>query len=91
MLLGLFTRDDPDASVDAFEGVLAELYDASDPLKEYDEQAGNDKYVEQPLMSTIVDDLGNLVFKNVPLGTHLMIVHLPDAELVIEGLTIERE
>ena len=91
MLLGLFTRDDPDASVDAFEGVLAELYDASDPVVGYDGQAGNGEYVEQPLMSTIVDDLGNLIFKNVPTGTYLMIVHLSDAELVIEGLTIERE
>jgi hypothetical protein len=91
MLLGLFTRDDPDASVDAFEGVLAELYDACNPVKRYDEQVGNDQCVEQPLMSTIVDDLGNLVFKNVLPGTYLMIVHLPDAELVIEGLTIERE
>jgi hypothetical protein len=90
-LLGLFTRDDPDASVDAFEGVLAELYDASNPVKRYDEQVGNDQYVEQPLMSTIVDDLGNLVFKNVLPGTYVMIAYLPDAELVIEGLTIERE
>jgi hypothetical protein len=90
-LLALLTSDDPDASVDAFEGALAELYDASNPVKGYDEQVGNDQYVEQPLMSTIVDDLGNLIFKNVPPGPYLMIVYLPDAELVIEGLTIERE
>jgi hypothetical protein len=91
VLLGLFTRDDPDGSVDAFEGVLAELCHASDPMKGQDERLSNDEYTELPVMSARVDDLGNLVFKDVPVGTYLMILRLPDAELVIEGLTIERE
>ena len=91
ILLGLFTRDDPDGSVDVFEGVLAELYDAPHPMKGQDEQAANHESMEQPVLSTLVDDLGNLVFKDVPVGAYLMIVHLPDVELVIEGLTIERE
>ena len=85
---GLFTRDDYDANVDAFEGVLAELYDALGPVKGQDERVSNGGSMEQPVMSTQVDDLGNLVFKDVPVGTYLMIVHLSDAELVIEGLAI---
>jgi hypothetical protein len=36
-----------------------------------------------------VDDLGNIVFKPVPAGEYVMIVHLPGRELVVEGLTIE--
>ena len=88
MLLGLFTCDDYDANVDAFEGVLAELYNALDPMEGQDERVGNGESMEQPVMSTQVDDLGNLVFKDIPVGTYFMIVHLSDAELVIEGLTI---
>ncbi len=89
ILLGLLTRDAPDASVDAFEGALAELYEAVHPVKGQDEPMANNKSMEQPILSTLVDDLGNLVFKDVPAGAYLMIVHLPDVELVIEGLTIE--
>ncbi len=92
MLLGLFTSDDPNAIVDTFEGILAELYDATDSSVQWqDEQVDAHEQVEQPLLSTTVDDLGSLVFKHVPPGSYLMIVHLPDAELVIEGLAIERE
>ena len=90
VLLGLFTSDDPDESVDAFEGTMAELYPVPHPVKGPHEQTQGDGNIEQPLMSTLVDDLGNLVFRDVPTGTYIMIVHLPDSELVLEGLTVEQ-
>lgn len=88
MLLGLFTSDDPDVSVDAFEGATAELYASPGPANLQD-HALQDGHPIQPLMKTSVDDLGNLVFKSVPPGEYIMIVRLPDSEVVIEGLNIE--
>jgi hypothetical protein len=40
-------------------------------------------------MSTLVDDLGNIVFKAIPPGEYIMLLYLPESELVIKGLTIE--
>lgn len=87
MLLGLFTSDDPNESVDAFEGVLAELYASSAPTKAAERADGQAK---KPFLSTCVDDLGNLVFKAVPPGEYTMIVYLANTEIAIEGLTIEQ-
>lgn len=87
MLLGLFTSSRPEQSVDAFEGVVVKLYRSPGPS-----HALNGKYGEKTaLMSTEVDELGNIAFVAVPAGEYVMIVYLADAELVIEGLTIEHD
>ena len=79
MLLGIIT--DPTESIEAFEGMAAELYPA---------RGGKDSNrAEKPLLSEHVDDLGNIVFSAVPVGEYVMLVHLPGREMVIEGLTIE--
>lgn len=87
MLLGLFTSSRPEQSVDAFEGVVVNLYRAPGPSHtlngQYEEKAA--------FMSTEVDELGNIAFVAVPEGDYVMIVCLAEAELVIEGLTIERD
>jgi len=85
MLLGLFTSTDPDESVEAFEGVIVELC----PLIVHSEDNQGDEGIDASLMHTRVDDLGNMAFKAVPAGEYVMIVRLPDVELVIKGLTIE--
>jgi hypothetical protein len=78
MLLGIIT--DPTQSIEAFQGMAAELYPA---------RGGKDSdRAEKPLLREQVDDLGNLVFSAVPVGEYVMIVHLPGREMVIEGLTI---
>jgi hypothetical protein len=82
MLLGILTSVDNQESVDAFEGAMAELYAKTDIEKGEAEEA-------QPICGAIVDDLGNIVFASVPLGAHTLILHLPDQDVVIEGLTIE--
>ena len=79
MLLGILT--DPRESIEAFEGMLAELYPAAG--------GKNDGRAEKPLLSVQVDDLGNIVFNAVPVGEYVMIVHLPGREMIVEGLTIE--
>ncbi len=84
MLLGILTSVDPAESVEAFEGVPAELYTAPWPAA-----VNGDKPAAAPLLRTQVDDLGNIVFKPVPAGEYVMVIYLPNRELVIEGLTIE--
>jgi hypothetical protein len=84
ILLGIITSTDSEERVDAFEGVKAELYLAPGPLANE-----GDSESEKPLLTAQVDDLGNIVFKPVPIGEYVMIMHLPDQELIIEGLTIE--
>ena len=84
MLLGIITSNDTEESVEVFEGVVAELYSAPGPLA-----SNGDKPATSPLLSTHVDDLGNFVFKPVPSGQYLLIIYLPDGELVIEDIAFE--
>ena len=84
MLLGILTSSDPEESIDAFEGAKAELYLAPGPLALEGDAQG-----ETPLLRTLVDDLGNLVFSTVPAGQYVLVVHLPGRELIVEGLGIK--
>ncbi len=86
MLLGLFTSTDPHQDIEAYEGCLVDLYTHSIAQEQQAQQNGR---VAKPLLSTHVDDLGNIVFKAVPPGVYTMLVHLPDAELSIEGINID--
>ena len=84
MLLGILTSIDPAESVDALEGVPAELYIAPWPLA-----TNGDKPTALPILRTQIDDLGHLVFKPVPAGEYVMVIYLPDRELIIKDLAIE--
>jgi hypothetical protein len=84
MLLGIMTSIDPEESVEIFEGVAAELYTAPGPLT----SKGN-KPTPLPFLHTELDDLGNFVFKPVPTGQYVLIIYLPNHELVIEDITFE--
>ncbi len=81
MLVGILTETSRDEEVEALEGVPAELYAAPWP--------NSDEPAVMPLLRTQVDDLGNIVFKPVPAGEYVMIIRLPDREIVIEDLLIE--
>jgi len=83
MLLGIMTSVDPTESVDALEGVPAELYAAPGPALD------TDKPTATPLLRTQVDDLGHIIFKPIHAGQYVMVVYLPNRELVIEDLAIE--
>ncbi len=79
VLLGIIS--DPTEPIEAFAGLMAELYPAA---------GGRDtNRAEKPLLSEQVDELGNIVFRHVPVGEYIMIVHLPERELVIEGVNIQ--
>ncbi|GAC1400157.1 MAG: hypothetical protein NVSMB49_11770 [Ktedonobacteraceae bacterium] len=85
MLLGLFTSTDPNQNTEAFEGRVVDLY--MHPLAK-EVSAMQNGQTRIPLLATKVDDLGNIVFKSVPVGNYTMLVHLPDVELTIEGINI---
>jgi hypothetical protein len=90
MLLGILTSTDPAEDVEALEGIAAELYAAPGPVEDSSANGTSSKKAPvSPLLSTKVDDLGNIVFKPVPAGEYVMFVHLPGRELVVDGLTIE--
>jgi hypothetical protein len=82
MLLGILTSVDNAESVDAFEGASAELYPT---IYASDIQDGE---TATPSCQASVDDLGNIVFKPVPVGDYILIVHLPDQEVIIEDINI---
>lgn len=84
MLLGILTSSAPSEDVDALEGVLAELHKAPSTVGS---NGANSR--TPPLLHTLVDDMGNIVFKPVPAGSYTMIIHLPGREMIIDGLTIE--
>jgi hypothetical protein len=84
MLLGILTSSDPEETVDAFEGISIHLYATPGPL-----EAGTPE-IGEPLLSTHVDDVGNLVLEPVPAGEYVLLIQLPDKEVVIEGVIIER-
>jgi len=89
MVLGIITSANAAETVDAFEGVAVDLYSPPGPLP--GEGDGEQRDIEDatPLLSTQVDDVGNIFLELVPSGDYVMIVHLPDQEVVIEGLNIK--
>jgi hypothetical protein len=86
ILLGLFTSENPDETIEKLEGVPVDLYYTPGPLQNGTRET---EPRENPVLSTQIDDLGNIVFKAVPVGEYVMIVRLPESELVIGGLLIE--
>ncbi len=82
ILRGILTSDDNQESIPAFVGARAELYPTTDAEKT--EQEGM-----EPLYETKVDDLGNMVFTFVPVGSYTLILYFPEQEVVIEDITIE--
>ncbi len=88
ILLGLFTSDNPDEALEEQEGVPVNLYRASD-FAATQNTNGREADSLEPVMMAQIDDLGNVVFKAVPVGEYVMIARLPESEVVIEGLNIE--
>jgi hypothetical protein len=87
-LIGMFENMTP-AQLKALEGAAVDLYDATPPRAITEsEPSATHKEQQQPVLSTTLDDLGNFSFAAVPPGSYLVIVHLPDTELVVEGLRI---
>ncbi len=83
VLPGIMTGFDAEENVDAFTGVHANLY----TMTEFTAADQNEREPE-PFLSTEVDDIGNFVFSPVPGGRYVMMICLPEAELVIKDITL---
>jgi len=79
MLLGILTSSDPTQTVDAFDGVTADLYSAT-TFAETENR--------EPVLTNQVDDIGNLLLTPILAGGYTLILRLPGQEVVIENLTI---
>src|SRR5205085_9699632 len=68
MLLGIITSTNAGETVDAFEGVAVDLYYA--PKQLLSKSDGEQRGIEDatPLLSTQVDDVGNIFLEPVPPG-----------------------
>ena len=83
MLVGLLSSRNAGETIDAFEGREVDLYAAPGPL-----WIGGDMLIATPQLRTRIDELGHLIFRDVPAGEFVMILNLPTCEVIIEGLTI---
>jgi anti-sigma factor RsiW len=84
LLLGILTGAGNEESVDMFEGARAELC-AGSFLTDIEQPSSL-----QSVRQTQVDDLGNLVFSAVPNGHYVLVIHLPDQDVIFEQITIEQ-
>ncbi|MBV9259700.1 MAG: hypothetical protein JO215_16945 [Ktedonobacteraceae bacterium] len=85
MLLGILSGVDGEKDVALFEGAHAVLHVG--PLLSDVTQAPATE--PEPVLSTQVDDLGNFAFSSIPNGKYVLIIHLPDQDIVIEQIIIE--
>ncbi len=91
ILMVIVTHTDSAESVDTLEGIAAELYRTPEPQVPGSKSSDMSWQAETPLLRSQVDAMGNIVFRAVPVGEYVLIVHLADRELIIEELTIEQE
>ncbi len=89
VLLAMMTDSNPTVSLDAYEGIGAELYMVENSNEE---QSASERQrlssTKASVPRTHVDDLGNIVFRAVPPGNYTLVVHLPGHDLVIEDIAI---
>ena len=88
MLVGIVTSRDQAMTAETFEGVTVDLYYAPGPLVVEGEGSQADEETSRPFLSTQVDDVGNMLLEPVPAGKFLIILRLPDLEIIIEDLHI---
>jgi len=82
LLLGIVTSKNTSENSGAFEGMYVDLFAAPGPLWV------QGAWVGKPLLSTKIDDLGHIIFNDVPEGEFVMVLYLPTYEVIIEGLGV---
>jgi hypothetical protein len=83
MLVGLLSSRNTGETINAFEGMDVDLYAAPGPL-----WIEGDMWIGTPLLRTRIDELGHLIFRDVPPSEFVMVLYLPTCEVIVEGLTI---
>ncbi len=87
MLLGIIKTSHAKVPVNVFEGSKVYLYYTPGPLRENSQDAET----AVPLLSTEVDMGGNFILEPVPMGIFVILLCLPEQEIVIEELVIDQE
>jgi hypothetical protein len=93
LLLGILSSEDDDIDVEIFAGSKAELYRTVQGEIMVGAERALSKEDDPDLMPVLkaeMDDLGNIAFHSVPNGDYFMILYLPDREIVIEDIHIEK-
>ena len=85
MLLGIITSIDDTDAVNAFEGMVVELFQAPNP---HDIIHTTDA---PPFLTTHIEDVGNILLEPVPAGRYTMVIHLPGREVIIEDVNIPQK
>ena len=83
MLLGILTSTNASESFDVFEGMNADLHTAPGPFAR-----NGDTQTEKPFLRAQIDNLGHFVFRDVPEGEYVLVLHLSGREVIIEELAI---
>ena len=92
LLLGTLSSEDDELDIETFAGSKANLYRAVQvEIAAGAERAlGKDEAPEvMPVLTAEVDEWGSGVFPSVPRCNYLMILYLPDIEIVVENIHIE--
>ncbi len=87
MLIGIITSSRPGAKVDDYKGSQVYLYYAPGPLS----IASQDAETADPLLSAGVDGGGTLTLEPVPPGSFVMLIRLPEQEIITGEFTINQE
>ncbi len=87
MLIGIITSSNAMAKVSDFQGSKVHLYYSPGPLEE------NSQSVEtaDSLLSTEVDGGGNFTLEPLPMGSFVMLIRLPNQEILIGEFTVNQE
>jgi hypothetical protein len=88
MLLGIITSTDPAMTAEAFEGVTVDLYHAPGPMIVEGGGGQADEEITRPFLTTQVDDVGNMLLEPIPAGNYLIVIRLPDLEVIVEDVRI---
>jgi hypothetical protein len=93
LLLGMISTENDELDIETFVGSKAELY----RTVQAEITSGAERALSKeddpdlmPILKAEVDDLGTLTFRGVPNGSYFMILYLPDIEIVVEDIHIEK-
>ncbi len=88
MLVGIVTSRDRAMTAGAFEGVTVDLYSAPGPLAAGGGGGQIGEETARPFLTTEVDDVGNILLEPIPAGNYLLILRLPELEVIVEDVRI---
>jgi hypothetical protein len=88
MLLGIITSSDDTETVNAFEGMVVELFQTPNP---HDTTQAIQTRDAPPFLTTHIEDVGNILLEPVPAGTYMMVIHLPGRAVIIEDVSIPQQ